>query len=138
MRFWDATAIAPLCLGEPTSEALARILEADPVMVVWWGSVIECWSAFARRRREGLLTAEDEDAARAVLERLRATWNEVQPVEEVRQTAGRLLLTHALRSSDATQLAAAIVSSGGGQGEIIALDQRLREAARLEGFVSRP
>lgn len=138
MRFWDASAIVPLCLEEPPSGALVQIMEADPSMVVWWGSVIECWSAFARRRREGLLTAEDEEASRSILERLRGAWLEVQPSEEVRQFAGRLLRTHALRSLDAAQLAAALVWSGSGPGEIVVLDQRLREAARLEGLITKP
>lgn len=134
MRFWDASALVPLCLAEPASASRRRLHDADPTMVVWWGSVVECWSAFARRRRDGLLTVEDEDAARTILERLRGAWLEVQPVEEVRQHAGRLLRTHALRALDAAQLAAALVWSGGGPGEIVALDQRLREAARLEGL----
>jgi predicted nucleic acid-binding protein len=124
-----------LCLAEPASASLRRILEADPGMVVWWGSPIECWSAFARRRREGLLSGEDEDAARMILDRLHSAWVEVQPGDDVRRHAGRLLRTHSLRSLDAVQLAAALVWSGGGPGEIVVLDQRLRDAARLEGLI---
>lgn len=134
MKFWDASALVPLCLVEPASASLRRILEDDPGMVVWWGSPIECWSAFARRRREGVLSGEDEDAARTILERLRTAWVEVQPIEDVRRHAGRLLRTHPLRSLDAVQLAAALVWSGGGPGEIVVLDQTLRDAARLEGL----
>lgn len=138
MKFWDASALVPLCLGEPDSSGVVRILQADADLVVWWGSLIECWSAFARRRREGLLTVEAEDSARTVLERLRIAWTEIQPGEAVRTQAGRLVRTHPLRSQDAIQLAAALVWSGGGPGEIVVLDQRLRDAARIEGLVSRP
>lgn len=97
MKFWDASALVPLCLDEPASGTLARTLEADPAMVVWWGSLIECWSAFARRRREGLLTPQDEDSARSILERLHAAWIEIQPVDEVRQYAGRLMRSGSAR-----------------------------------------
>lgn len=137
MKFWDASAVVPLCLAEPASSSLRRILEADAHMVVWWGCVIECWSELARQRREGFLTADDEDAARAVLERLRGAWDEVQPVDEVRQRAGRLLRIHPLRAPDAIQLAAALVWSDG-RGEIVVLDERLRNAARLEGLTPIP
>lgn len=138
MKFWDTTALVPLCLEQPASGPIARILKNDPAQVVWWGSVIECWSAFARLRREGMLKADDEDKARTILDRLRGAWVEVQPTEEVRHYAGRLLRTHALRSQDAVQLAAALVWTGGGPGEFVVLDQKLREAARLEGFTPNP
>ena len=131
----------PLCLSvreEPASAMLRGVLDADPDIVVWWGSLIECWSALARRRGEGLLTLEDEDVARAVLERLRAAWSEIQPVEEVRVHAARLLRTHALRSQDAAQLAAALVWAGGRPGDFVVLDQRLRDVARREGFIPLP
>lgn len=138
MRFWDASALVAICAEEPKSPVLRALLDSDPGIVAWWGSVIECWSAFARRRREGLLTAQDEDAARTVLERLRAAWEEIQPGEEVRRHAGRLLRIHPLRAPDATQLGAALVWSGGGPGEIVAFDRGLREAARLEGLTPTP
>lgn len=138
MKFWDASAIVPLCLEQPDTGGVARILQADPGLAVWWGSPIECWSAFARLRREGLLTVEGEDSARAILERLRIAWTEIQPGEEVRTQAGRLVRTHPLRSQDAIQLAAALVWAGGGSGEMVVLDRRLRDAARLEGLVPKP
>lgn len=138
MKFWDASALVPLCTEEPSSAVLRRVLDSDPAIVVWWGSLVECWSALARRRREGLLTLDDEDAARIVLDRLRALWTEIQPVEEVRTYAARLLRTHPLRSQDAVQLAAALVWTGGGPGEVVVLDGRLRDAARLEGLTPTP
>lgn len=138
MKFWDASALVPLCTEEPSSAVLRRVLDSDPAIVVWWGSLVECWSALARRRREGLLTLDDEDAARIVLDRLRALWTEIQPVEEVRTYASRLLRTHPLRSQDAVQLAAALVWTGGGPGEVVVLDGRLRDAARLEGLTPTP
>ena len=54
MKFWDASVIIPRCLTEPWSAFLMQILAEDSLMIVWWGSMVECWSAFARLRREGL------------------------------------------------------------------------------------
>lgn len=138
MKFWDASALVPLCVEQPDSSEVARILQADPDLAVWWGSPIECWSAFARLRREGLLTVESEDSARELLRRLANSWTEIQPGEEVRVQAGRLVRTHPLRSQDAIQLAAALVWARGGTGEVVVLDRRLSGIARLEGLVPKP
>jgi prevent-host-death family protein len=59
---------------------------------------------------------------------------------EVRTLASRLLLNHPLRAADALQLAAALVWAGKaptGQ-RFVCLEQRLRDAARKEGFVVVP
>ena len=45
-----------------------QILAEDSLMIVWWGSVVECWSAFARLRREGLFDTRDEE--QAIVDRL--------------------------------------------------------------------
>ena len=135
MRFWDASAIVPLCVEQPSSDAMRALLREDSGVVVWWVSLIECWSAFARLRREGVVNLQGEEAARAVLERLRRSWVEIHPGEEVRARAGRLLRTHPLRASDALQLAAALVWAGSPpSGQFVSLDQHLREAALLEGL----
>ena len=63
MKFWDASAVIPLLLAEPQRAALLGELERDPVMLVWWGTPVECVSAIARREREGALGAEQARAA---------------------------------------------------------------------------
>lgn len=139
MRFWDASAIVPLCVEQPATDVVRGLLDQDSAIAAWWGTPVECQSAFARLRREGLLTARDEESARQVLEQLRLAWLEIQPAEEVRALAGRLLRVHPLRSADALQLAAALVWAGRPPaGEIVVLDLRLQDAARLEGLVPRP
>jgi predicted nucleic acid-binding protein len=67
---------------------------------------------------------------------LRNRWNEVQPTEEVRERAERLLRIHKLRASDALQLAAALVwCENRPRGRaLIGDDGNLCEAARAEGF----
>ncbi len=139
MRFWDTSALVPLCVDEPESAGVKGLLQDDPTMVVWWGSIIECWSALARRRREGILQNTDEESARAFLRTLQESWVEVLPSEDVRARAGRLLRLHPIRSADAVQLAAALVWAGDPpSGEIVVYERRLREAARLEGLTPRP
>ena len=139
MRFWDASALIPLCVEQPASGLVRPLLTVDHGMVVWWGSPVECRSAFARLRREGFLSPEEEEAASALLMALQEAWIEIQPMEQVRAQAIRLLRVHPLRSADALQLAAALVWTGSPPaGELVALDRRLREAARLEGLIPRP
>jgi predicted nucleic acid-binding protein len=139
MRFWDASALMPLCVDQPESSRIKTLLDSDGVMAVWWGSVVECWSAFARLRREGLFSIDDEDAARELLQMLQDSWIEILPSEDVRTHAGRLLRLHAVRSAHALQLAAALVWAGDPpSGEVVVLDRRLYEAVRLEGLTARP
>jgi predicted nucleic acid-binding protein len=89
----------------------------------------------ARRRREGQLQSDEEDAALAVVATLQASWYEIEPSEQLRDHTARLIRTHSLRASDALQLAAALVwIEDATPGEFVTLDHRLDAAARLEGF----
>jgi predicted nucleic acid-binding protein len=140
MRFWDSSAIIPLCLKERASEAVEGLMRGDEDVVVWWTTRIECLSALSRRQREGVLSSRDEVQARAVLSALTASWSEVQPTEVVRMRAERLLSIHPLRAADALQLAAALIwAQEMPRGfEFVCLDQNLREAALKEGFSIQP
>jgi len=140
MKFWDASAVLPLCLQEPQSLNLKKLCVRDGAMVAWWGTAVECYSAVARLRREQVFSADDETQVRTVLHALLATWTEIEPSLVVREQAGRVLLLHPLRAADALQLAAAIVWADGRPTghEFVCLDQRLREAAQREGFTVLP
>ncbi|MBR9990466.1 MAG: type II toxin-antitoxin system VapC family toxin [Gemmatimonadetes bacterium] len=135
MRFWDSSAIVPLLLRQPRTDAARSLLDEDDEMVVWWASQTECASKFARLRREQSLDVDDESRALRVLHELSESWHEVRPTEDVRALSLRLLRTHPLRSADALQLAAALSWAGRPQGEaLVTYDERLGRAARLEGF----
>ena len=140
MRFWDSSAIIPLCLKEKASEAVKGLMKDDEDIVVWWTTYIECLSALSRRQREGVLTSGDAEKARAVLSALAAAWSEVQPTEMVRLRAERLLSIHPLRAADALQLAAALVwAQETPRGlDFVCLDQNLRESSLKEGFSIQP
>ena len=135
MRFWDSSALVPLCLEEPATVTARRLYDGDPGMAVWWASPVECGSAFARLLREGVLQEEEESAARSALDALSGFWHEVQPTLELRAQALRLLRVHALRAADALQLAAGLAWAGTPpEGELVTLDDRLASAARREGL----
>jgi uncharacterized protein len=137
MRFWDASAIVPLLMTEPSTKYLQASLAKDPAMLVWWGSEVECASAIARLEREGGL---DEPAVTQAFERLKqlaGAWHEADPNDAVRESAVRFLRVHPLRAADALQLAAAFVAAERRPAslEVVTLDDRLAVAARKEGFV---
>lgn len=136
MKFWDASALVPLIFDEPETPRMLEIARQDGGMVAWWGTPVECRSAVARLRREAVLTEPQEDRVIRLLDLLAEAWTEVRPGEELRNMAGRLLLSHPLRAADALQLAAALTWAGRlPRGHaFVCLDQRLRAAARKEGF----
>lgn len=140
MRFWDSSAVVPLLVDEPTTDAVRAALEENPTMLVWWATEIECVSAIARLERQGDLAADATLVALDRLDALAGGWHEVQPVESVRRAAKRALRVHSLRTADALQLAAAIVGSEGQPAtlDVISLDDRLTDAARREGFAVVP
>ena len=136
MKFWDASAVIPLCLDEPHTDLMSGLAQADPDIVAWWGSVVECRSAMARLRREGVFDVAQADRASALVEALAREWTEVEPTQAVRRSTVDLLRQHPLRVADALQLAAARVWAGerpDGQG-FVCLDGRLRDVAIKEGF----
>ncbi|MDP3910165.1 MAG: type II toxin-antitoxin system VapC family toxin [Gemmatimonadales bacterium] len=140
MKFWDSSAIAALLLQEPRTNDLLAILDADRVVVAWWGTPVECTAAVARRERERALTVAAAGAALARLRMIASAWQEILPEGTLRAVAERLVRVHPLRSADSLQLAAAIVAAGHEPAtlEFVSLDQRLNEAAAREGFVVLP
>ena len=136
MRFWDASAIVPLLMADATTKALQRHAAADPVMLVWWATEVECASAIARLEREKALDPPAVIEAFDRLKRLAEGWHEVDPSDSVGEAAVRFLRVHPLRAADALQLAAAFVAAERRPSslEVITLDDRLATAARKEGF----
>ena len=136
MKFWDASAVVPLVMTEPTSKSVQSIALADPTMLVWWATEVECASAIARLERDGAL---DEAGVSVVFDRLKRLadgWHEVDASDTIRETAVRFLRVHPLRAADAMQLAAAFIAAERRPSslEVVTLDERLAAAARKEGF----
>jgi uncharacterized protein len=135
VRFWDTSALVPLLFEHESTARIREFLDQDPEMVAWWGTPVECASAAARLRREGVITVDEEDVVLGLLGDLRESWIEILPSGEVRSEAMRLLRVHSLKAADALQLGAAILWAGPDRGSwFLTLDERLGLAARLEGF----
>lgn len=137
MKFWDASAIVPLLVTEPSTRRLQALAAKDSAMLVWWGSEVECTSALARLERDGALSPQAIMFAYKRLERLAAGWHEVDPSDAIREAAVRFLRVHPLRAADALQLAAAFLAAERRPVslEVVTLDDRLGTAARKEGFI---
>jgi len=123
-------------VNESTSEKVRDLYNTDSRILTWWGTSIECASALSRLEREGKLTGSLLQETFNTLKELQIGWNEIEPTDEVRNIAKRLLRVHALRTQDAMQLAAAlsICKPGSNSTEFVCLDQRLNLAAQKEGF----
>jgi hypothetical protein len=135
MKFWDSSAVIPILVMEATTPIVSEILVQDRQMHVWWATEVECVSTLARLERENVAPSIIE-AALDRLAALREDWSEIAAGAGVRDTAKRLLRVHALRAADSLQLAAASVLADGDPGSVtvVSLDDRLRDAARREGF----
>jgi hypothetical protein len=136
VKFWDTSALVPLIVEEPTSEAMRSHLSDDPLVVVWMMTSVELLSTLGRLGRQ---TKELEDllpGARADAMQLFARWSAIVDATAVKQRAERLVGVHPIASADALQLGAAILASGDRPEAlpIVTLDDVLARAARLEGF----
>jgi len=136
MKFWDASAIVPLLVTEPTTKTMQSLAEKDPTMLVWWATEVECASAITRLERDAALDDAATTQAFHRLRQLAQTWHEVDPSDPIREAAVRFLRVHPLRAADALQLAAAFIAAERRPSslEMVTLDDRLAAAARKEGF----
>ena len=135
MRFWDSSALVPLLAEEPATPVAQRLYAEQPA-IVWWATPVECASAIARLERDGGLSAGQSVEAFGRLDALRESWIEIEPGDEVREVARRMLRVHPLRAADALQLAAAWLAAERRPASLpfLTLDERLRAAAAREGF----
>ncbi|MDE2761996.1 MAG: PIN domain-containing protein [Gemmatimonadota bacterium] len=136
MKYWDSSALVALVVDEPRSAERRATIRRDPAIVTWWGSRIECASALNRLERDNRFESDGFDRSLDQLGLLAGSWIEIEPLEQVRRRAIRLLRLHRLRAADALQLAAALAASGEDPRrlDLVSSDDRLSAAARREGF----
>jgi predicted nucleic acid-binding protein len=137
LTFWDSSALVPLFAAESRTGAVQSMYTRDPEVVVWWGTPVECASAIARLEREGALSGSEAAESFSRLDALAPSWMQVDPSDEIRESARRFLRVHPLRAADALQLAAALVAAERRPPTLafVSFDDRLRDAAAKEGFL---
>lgn len=140
MRFWDASALAPLVTNDQDNAILEKLYGDGSDIWVWWITSVEIASSIARRERSNEVSAQTATQAYATLARMGATWHEVLPGEQLRETAKRLLRLHPLRAADSLQLASALAlaASEPESLEFVSCDTRLSEAAARQGLTVLP
>lgn len=134
--FWDTSAVVPLCCYQSSSTKARQAARTFARQVVWWITPIEAISAFQRLIRENNISPQEAIQCQMRLSYLRDRWNEIQPREEIRNQAERLLRMHRLQAADSLQLAAALAWCNNrprGQSFIVS-DGVLAAAAQMEGF----
>jgi predicted nucleic acid-binding protein len=133
--FWDASALVPLCVHEAASRHTQSYLKRF-APVVWWGSLVEVYSAICRLHRDREISDLDKQGAVARLRLLNRGWREILPDDQVRDLATQLLDTHSLRAADSLQLAASLTwcQQRPSRRSFICGDQRLANAAQSAGF----
>ncbi|WP_419554426.1 type II toxin-antitoxin system VapC family toxin [Candidatus Poriferisodalis sp.] len=136
MRYWDTSALVPVIVAEPTTDAVRSWLREDGAIVTWVWTRVEVSSAVERRTRVGELSRNQRRGLMLRLDGFSAIWHEVVEVLAVRSRATALLARHPLRAADAAQLGAAlhVQEQLGAPLQFVSLDQRLAEAAEREGF----
>lgn len=97
VAFWDTSAIVPLCCQQSVSGQARQAARVHARQVVWWGTSVEAISSFNRLIRQGHLSTQDSQQAFTRLNHLRQNWNEVQPSDDLRDLAERMLGKHKLR-----------------------------------------
>ena len=137
MTFWDSSALVPLFAAETRTRPMQSLYARDTEVVVWWGTIVECASAIARLEREGALSAAHAAESFSRLDALAPSWMQIDPSDEIRESARRFLRVHPLRAADALQLAAALVAAERRPSTLafVTCDGRLQDAAAKEGFL---
>ena len=133
--FWDASAVLPLCVRAQASNRARKLLAAhDPV--IWWACPVEVASALARLHREHILSVSAYHATMEKLAAMLASWRQVLPDDQVRETALRQMERFPLKAADAMHLAAALVwSRHNPRGRLfVCNDASLGSAASASGF----
>lgn len=77
--------------------------------MVWWGSLIEVYSAICRLHRDKEISDLDKQGAVTRLALLDRGWREVLPNDQVRDLAKQSLDKYSLRAADSLQLAASLI-----------------------------
>lgn len=134
--YLDTSSLVKLYVAEPGSDDIHRLVAGADAVVTSVVAYAEARAAFARRRREKLMTTAE---AATVVRHLDTDWPRFVrlPVDdELAQAAGRLAAAQALRGYDAIHLASfarLLEHCGDDDVRFSCADARLERAARALG-----
>lgn len=108
MIYLDSSALIKKYIVEKGTREVREFLASGELLWTSKISQAEVWSAFARRRRGGDLTAAQYRAVARSFERDRKRFTIVELSDEVMAMIRRIVERHPLRAFDAVQLASAL------------------------------
>jgi predicted nucleic acid-binding protein len=112
IAYFDTSAIVPLLIAEPTSQACRRIWDAADDVVTHRIGYVEASAALAQARKLGRIASEQHTLARTALDDV---WLQLSVVEldaQLAASAADLAERLGLRGYDAVHAAAALCVSG--------------------------
>jgi predicted nucleic acid-binding protein len=132
----DTSALVPLLIDEPTSDACGELWDSARSVTTTRLAYIEAAAALALAERMGRLTAREAQDARAVLGGLWPVVDVIELDQDLMSEASRLAVVHGLRGYDPTHCAAAVAAN---DAELVAAsgDSRLLAAWQTEGIAVR-
>ncbi|PSL02104.1 hypothetical protein CLV30_11159 [Haloactinopolyspora alba] len=132
----DTSALVPLLIKEPTSEACGELWDGADSVTVTRLAYIETVAALAMAERLGRVTEEQARGGQSILDDFWPVVNVIELDELLMSEAARLAVAHGLRGYDATHCAAAVAAN---DAELVAAsgDVRLLSAWQAEGVAVR-
>jgi len=134
--YLDTSALVKLYVREPGSAETQARCDAASIVATSRVAYPEARAAFARRRRESVLTRTALTRAVAALDRDLEHFVVIELSARLARFAGELAERRALRGFDAIHLASALELERltGASGAFFCFDDRLRKAAVAEGL----
>lgn len=134
MNYFDTSALIKRFVDEPGSDAVAALLQAEPMAATSVVAYAEVHAGLARKLRDQAMTVSDH---RRTVRAFDADWRALVRVgvtERVLALVPALVRRHPLRGFDAIHLASAVRlrSELGGAVGFVAADERLLLAAERE------
>jgi predicted nucleic acid-binding protein len=132
----DTSALVPLLINEPTSEACGELWDSADSITVTRLACIEAIAALAMAQGMGRISVEEATEGRSILDNLWPVVDVIELDRELMFGAARLAVVHGLRGYEATHCAAAVAVN---DAEFVAAsgDARLLTAWRAEGVAVR-
>jgi len=131
----ESSAVVSWLLGEPTAEAVRRLLAASELVVASDLTLVECDRVLIRAATTGVLPEADAAERRARLVTAAAHWNVLTIDDDTIERARRPFPSEPIRTLDALHLASALLArSAVPDLTLLSLDDRVRSNGEHLGF----